>query len=1178
MSDKARMALIVLVLVVVGAAIWNLQFLSSPDAGPSNEVSPDSEPHELKTRPTPNTAFPADVEKPVDETKVVPAAVSTSASRRGGRGTLAGKISIVGGTEIPPDLVLTLHHIPEDARYVPSVETVYATLEAGGKKEFEFTDLPMGWIVVFGASGTHTGSLSTKIEPQFLDYTRHLVLYPAASISGTVVNEAGEAVPDAHVFVTGYLEDGVDVQSNIYRSRATMVDTDEFGAFRMNNLRVRTSEYRLLALAPGYAPTVTELLPVHATDVQIVMGAGGTVSGTLVNQDTGEPIPDRQLDFTSKFALTGSQQTTGEDGSFRFEEVTGGEYSFSINDDKLIVMPDTAQLDIEFAETIENTIVHVRTGGVVAGRIYDADTGEGIVNAKLYAFPRGIIWAEGKNVVSNATGEFEITGLYDGTYEVRYGAVPGYPSSKMWDDRKQINAAIGQRMIDIDFPMSGGLSVSGRVVDENGKPLKNVRVNGHSQHANSSENVLTKKDGRFAIYGFQDGASVRLSAKKDGLSHVSRRVPLKEESVANIDLVMTNEGTISGIVVNTKGESLKKISLYAVVGNNFSLRDDRQTNAEGEFKFRGLGSGEYEIRLPLAAGAYNPDDKKLEIVTLGVGESVEGIRLVVDRENKALLSIAGHVTNDVGQPVPRANVYGWGSSGGNIQTMTKEDGSYELKNVPEGRYNLNFYQAEHITNSQKFVAGTTNADVVLTRHGAISGRIVDPDHQPVSDFSAMVYQTKYKPTMDNQLKRFHHAEGEFTVTIASPGKDNFVFVRAPGFADKSVAVPGVQPGQTVQNILVRLGPESRVAGVVMDDAGNPIRGAYIYNGPIPRSEYERERDALTTTNADGRFDISGLVNGEIVVAAYKSGYLSASKTIHVSGPETTAQLTLGGGATLTGRITLDGVGVAEIGVNGYMQRDLDDRNQPPGVRSVTNAEGHFTIRGVPVGLGSLSVSIGELGNRRNRSMPYETENGMTTEVNIDFPPANSAIEGYLYISENQPGAGNVHVTIRENGTNVESRSREVGEDGYYLIDGVPPGTLTLQASLRSSRRFSTSTHELGANETLQVDVDLYGGTLVKVRVQNIPEGLTATAAIVPDTHSYHGWKTIQELQTLLKDAVAANELSDGTVEFPGIEQGTYTVVVVAHEPEQTQPDTEVEVISGALQVPDQESTQITLSF
>jgi hypothetical protein len=114
----------------------------------------------------------------------------------------------------------------------------------------------------------------------------------------------------------------------------------------------------------------------------------------------------------------------------------------------------------------------------LSGRVSSLDTGRPIRRAVVRAF--GPELREGKSVSTDSEGRWELRQLPAGRFTV--GVTKGgfvslaYGQQRPFEAGKAIDVADGQAVDKLDVALPRGSAVTGRVVDEFGEPLTNVRV------------------------------------------------------------------------------------------------------------------------------------------------------------------------------------------------------------------------------------------------------------------------------------------------------------------------------------------------------------------------------------------------------------------------------------------------------------------------------------------------------------------------------------------------------------------------------------------------------------------------------------------------------------------------------------------------------------------------------
>jgi protocatechuate 3,4-dioxygenase beta subunit len=171
--------------------------------------------------------------------------------------------------------------------------------------------------------------------------------------------------------------------------------------------------------------------------------AGSTVSGTVVNSLTGEPL--RKANVTLMRASSGGPPRPGSDGqmawsatadasgAFTFTQVEPGRYRISAERNGFVAARDTSLVEVKAQQPTASVQVKMQPQGVVTGRILDED-GEPMARIEVtlmrnqYVQGRKmLVPAGGSN--TNDLGEYRIFGVNPGRYFLlarRNRTAPGF--------------------------------------------------------------------------------------------------------------------------------------------------------------------------------------------------------------------------------------------------------------------------------------------------------------------------------------------------------------------------------------------------------------------------------------------------------------------------------------------------------------------------------------------------------------------------------------------------------------------------------------------------------------------------------------------------------------------------------------------------------------------------------
>ncbi|MER6995687.1 MFS transporter [Streptomyces sp. NPDC000410] len=172
---------------------------------------------------------------------------------------------------------------------------------------------PGSYVLIAAALGHHPQAVSVTVGDRPVDLD--VVLGGAGRLAGTVVTADGSPVRDAAVTLT-------DVRGDVV---ATTRSGRE-GGYVIGELVA--GEYTLAASAPAFRPAA---LPVSVqasreTRQDIELAGGAVLRGT-VRAGGGRPVEDARVTLLDAAGNVVDTLTTGADGTFRFVDLSSGEYT-----------------------------------------------------------------------------------------------------------------------------------------------------------------------------------------------------------------------------------------------------------------------------------------------------------------------------------------------------------------------------------------------------------------------------------------------------------------------------------------------------------------------------------------------------------------------------------------------------------------------------------------------------------------------------------------------------------------------------------------------------------------------------------------------------------------------------------------------------------------------------------
>lgn len=606
---------------------------------------------------------------------------------------------------------------------------------------------------------------------------------------------------------------------------------------------------------------------VHMENEKIIeVKADGAVTGpTEIRLEKGALVLGSVIDISSGRFLSGvrvrswggDHAETGPDGCFRVllpkgeESITAYLEGFAVRSIKI----DT-QLQNSMALLIETT-----PEGVLKGRVTD-QAGKPIAGASIISSDRPYRFHEGK---SDANGEYALRGLDPGSRASIGVQADGYEN--IWE--KPVVFPQGQREVVMDFQLEveKHRTISGRVTDHTGKPVKDAKVSyGGSDADVDYREVLTDADGRYTLAEVDRSNNIVLVRAK-GFAPEFRYVKAGSGPVA-ADFDLQPGHSVGGSVVDEEGKAIEGVlicpavfndamTMYFVAGGwGYQLfSQETTTDKEGRFTINDLP----------ASGVFT------DAVANGFARA-DAVSVKVDRtDNVIVLERPGCIRGTVldaqtGKPIPEFTV--------------KVNNSPTTFNTPDGRFSISGSdwtkgQKELITiQALGYIRAVLNSVEVrpasendfervkvrlkpavslegTVRDGAtgkfLEGVRVTIDAEGMASLAAVIYRT---PEDWHPIMVFTDANGRFKAGgITSPrGR---ILLEKSGYGAvilKDVSLSGSFTGV--------MDTAASISGTALDKAGKPLPNASIsirYEGDSSFSNIKAD--------VDGRFRVTGLPAG-----------------------------------------------------------------------------------------------------------------------------------------------------------------------------------------------------------------------------------------------------------------------------------------------------------------------------
>ena len=223
----------------------------------------------------------------------------------------------------------------------------------------------------------------------------------------------------------------------------------------------------------------------------------------------------------------------------------------------------------------------------------------------------------------------------------------------------ELEITAGEERRDIELVLEGGAKIAGVVVDDTSQPVPGASVamsrvrslrGGKLQVQSFDEagGVQADAAGYFEIVGL-DRAEVTIRASAPGHASVIRSGVVAGAAPLRFELPRLS--SVRGVVVDSKGQPVEGTTVDVGPLGSEILADRSEagstTGSDGGFELRDVRPGEVVLN---ARGRHVPTE--LPPITVGPGETVEGVRIKVSHGVVLMVSVVG----PDGTPVPGATV------------------------------------------------------------------------------------------------------------------------------------------------------------------------------------------------------------------------------------------------------------------------------------------------------------------------------------------------------------------------------------------------------------------------------------------------------------------------------------------------------------------------------------------
>ncbi|HSE62971.1 MAG TPA: carboxypeptidase regulatory-like domain-containing protein [Thermoanaerobaculia bacterium] len=597
---------------------------------------------------------------------------------------------------------------------------------------FELADVPPGkWGVRVSAPGYRPAEVSgIEIAEGETKEGVVVALRKGAVISGRVLDaRRGTGVANASVAWSegsgaSGMGPGMAVLSRLDAGGVTAATTDADGRFRFEGLPA--GKITLSAEHPDFLEASKMVELDDEATVDLTLGLGGSISGTVVGKDGRTGIPGAEVFLSEEGDDFRGDDSARADasGNFAFEHLKPGRYRVSARSS----VGATAWKDVVLGESQQQdgVLLEMATGATIRGTVSGLPAGK-VGGIRVFASTKDF----SDSAVTGDDGRFAFRDVPSGV--LRLTASTPFPA--MRSTSKNVDVPEGATEVPAEIVFEGNSRLAGRVT-RGDTPLTGAFVSATPDPPSATAGRAsdqTDEDGRYSIEGLTDGNyQVRVSGQS---SSYRRDFTVSGDTNGDIALPML---AISGIVTDAgSNEPIPGAFIQAETGQERTGVPARytQTDSRGFYSLDDLDSGSYQVTA-------RKEGYQLKTLPVSVASAPAELNVSLTRGAGLTIRAADGLTGIPLRSVTALAYTGTGSLAFTGSISLDAEGKGEISSLTPGSYSLYLFSGGYASRSYPVTVPSPMLSIALTPGGRVevrtdvpfTGRLVDAAGAPYMIF------------------------------------------------------------------------------------------------------------------------------------------------------------------------------------------------------------------------------------------------------------------------------------------------------------------------------------------------------------------------------------------------------------------------------------------------------------